>query len=352
MAEEAGWRESCGRGGPDTILGCFGGEELFSEVTSILVWARDGGDDIEEREEATLNTAAISVASALPISVPDAGLVSAAPLMAAQAVKAPTDSQVTGSAMVQDPAHALGDTNPRDQANGNKPDDLAIVPGVADIDPVTAERIKKILNFENDEKNVYAVKNVPVSAMWSRAGSFIIDSIHQKAVLVWIVGRVDFKNISNAGRLVAVNIKPLDDADVNAANLLMHRYFQPQLKASDSKYNNIRLSFYVSQYETIGAKVSDDPIGDKFWDSTEAFKKKIRLPFDNLKIDDVILTEAFMRKYAMKDGGRKAGGYCLSFDLSAIHLLHAVSLKEHEDFVAEKNAASVAQATQGDDIKL
>lgn len=77
------------------------------------------------------------------------------------------------------------------------------------------------------------MKNVPVSAMWSRTGSFIVDSVHQKAVLVWIVGRVDFKNISNAGPLVAVNIKPLDDADVGAANLLMRRYSQPQLSASE-----------------------------------------------------------------------------------------------------------------------
>lgn len=112
---------------------------------------------------------------------------------------------------------------------------------------------------------------------------------------------------------------------------------------------------YYSQLDTNGRfPLLQDPIGDKFWDSTEAFEKKIRLPFYNLKIGDVVLAEAFMRKYAMKDGGRKTGVYRLSFDLSAIRLLHAVSLKEHEDFFvdSEKNAASVAQATQGDDIKL
>lgn len=76
------------------------------------------------------------------------------------------------------------------------------------------------------------------------------------------------------------------------------------------------------------------------------------MPYDNLKIGDIVLAEAFCRKYATKEGGRKTGGHRLSFELNGVRLLHSVTLAEHEAFVASKNAAALAQETQGDDIQL
>lgn len=75
------------------------------------------------------------------------------------------------------------------------------------------------------------------------------------------------------------------------------------------------------------------------------------LEFDDIKEGDIVLVEAFIKKYFPKKGG-KTGLYQASFDLVDICLLYSATDEEHAAYVAGKMAKRSSHVGTSDDVVL
>lgn len=82
------------------------------------------------------------------------------------------------------------------------------------------------------------------------------------------------------------------------------------------------------------------PMDDKFHDATQGFDKVAmrKLNYEALKLGDIVMVEAIMKKYPCKANVQKTGSFGLSLEVEVVGLLHACTLQEHEVFCAEKES--------------
>ncbi|KAG8898565.1 hypothetical protein FRC00_002639 [Tulasnella sp. 408] len=105
---------------------------------------------------------------------------------AAEATDPTPDGSVSSARLVSGAVALNGQLQALDGSGVFKPQEVAaadIVPGVAKVADDTVAHLKNLLNFKNEEKDVYSIKNVPVSAVWLRVGSYLVNSTTQKAIL-------------------------------------------------------------------------------------------------------------------------------------------------------------------------
>ncbi|KIO16573.1 hypothetical protein M407DRAFT_33782 [Tulasnella calospora MUT 4182] len=208
--------------------------------------------------------------------------------------------------------------------------------GVEEMSSALEIRILKGLEYSNADQGLHNISKIPHSAVWGLGGNknYVIEYGTQIRVTAWVIGRLDFKAITNNGNLLSISIKPFRTTDADVSNLLTRRLSQAQLRADEACYANIRASYYKSQY---GASISASfkTFDDMLRDATEVYDKMRMptIPLESFKLGDIVMAE-------------KNGDFGLSYDLQVLALLKACCMKELKDFVAVKEILASAAVAQ------
>lgn len=167
-------------------------------------------------------------------------------------------------------------------------------------------------------------------AQWGRSDPYtdhskiLCNPVTDEPILIWMVGHISstwFLRNHEPDRQCSVTIVPISKTAGRCANQLICGFSQPQLPAADESLSLIRATRWQSSRQGEPATLFSS-----VYDAREVFCSKSEMlayPATHLKKKDLVLLEARLIRYFLKDDKGRYSHFRAQFELHAISLLHS-----------------------------
>ncbi|KAG2091992.1 uncharacterized protein F5147DRAFT_657817 [Suillus discolor] len=213
-------------------------------------------------------------------------------------------------------------------------------------------RIEKLSTYVNAKAGVYALGSLLPNATWGpykaiRDHSKVVcDPMTGEPLMVWIVGhiaRLWFMKQDRPDNQASITVIPLSQALAQQSAAVLVRLSNPQIIVEGREVRNIRAVKWQSTKEN--GKASEPVLFDDVYDvrnvsSLKSYDERPLWQVQDLKKGDLVLLEAKITKYSMKNDNGKWFSRA-QYEMIAISLLNMSEIWEIEEKKQEIEGLSI-----------